>query len=106
MENIITFELDEIITKYDQKIFRSLQKKDFAESENYLTDFCLELLGMLEEEQLFIARIYFISIITDITRVHNRKNLLHPRTLSAAYDVISIIEEWENITEYLLNIPW
>lgn len=61
---------------------------------------------MSEIEQVFIARTFFVSVITDIIRVHNRKNLLHPRVLSYSYDVIARIEKWENISEFLLSIPW
>lgn len=106
IESIITFDLEEIITKYDQQLFQSLREKDYLSCENYLSDFCFELLDMVEEEQVFVARIFLVSVITDIIRVHNRKNLLHPRTLSAAYAIISKVEKWENISEFLLHIPW
>lgn len=106
VESILIFNLEEVIAEYDNKFFSSLQKKEYSKCENYLSDFCFEILDMSEEEQVFIARIFFTSIITDIIRVQNRKKRLHPRALSHAYDVIARIEKWNNLSEYLLSISW
>ncbi len=106
LESIITFDLEAIVTEFDQKIFNSLEQKEFEKCEDFLSDFCFNLLDLSEVEQVFIARTFFISIITDIIRIHNRRNLLHPRVLAHAYDVIARIEKWENLSEYLLSIHW
>ncbi len=106
MERIIQLELEEIITFYDQKLFQSLQKQEYEKYEKYLEDFCYALLDLADDEQIFVARTFFISIITDIIRVNNRKSLLHPRILSLSYSVIARIETWENLSEFILAIPW
>lgn len=106
VESIMIFNLEEVIADYDKKFFDSLRKKDYAKCENYLSDFCFEILDMTEEEQVFIARVFFISIITDIIRIQNRKKLYHPRMLSHAFDIILKIEKWSNLSEYILSISW
>ena len=106
LESIITFDLEAIVAEFDQKIFKSLEQKKFKVCEDYLSDFCFKLLDLSELEQVFIARTFFISIITEIIRIHNRRNFLHPRVLSHGYEVIARIEKWENLSEYLLSIHW
>ncbi|MEI3604096.1 AraC family transcriptional regulator [Pseudogracilibacillus sp. SE30717A] len=106
LEKINQLELEEIITFYDQKFFKHLQRKEYVTCEKYLEDFCYELLELSDEEQTFVARTFFVSIITDIIRVNNRKNLLHPRILSFSYSIIAQIEQWNNLSEFLLSIPW
>lgn len=64
------------------------------------------MLDLSESEQVLIARTFFISLITDVIRIHLRKKSLHPRVLSYAYDTIAHIEKWKNISVFLLSIPW
>lgn len=106
VESIMIFNLEEVIADYDQQFFNSLRKKDYAKCEDCLSDFCFEILDMTEEEQIFIARVFFISIVTDIVRIQNRKKLYHPRMLSYSFDVISKIEKWSNLSEFILAINW
>lgn len=106
VESIMIFNLEEVIAEYDKKVFLSLQKREYNQCENYLSDFCFELLDLSEEEQVLIARTFFVSIVTDIMRVKYRKKLFQPRMLSYSYDVISKIEKWGNLSEYLLSISW
>lgn len=106
VESIVQTELEKVLTDYDNKLFICLQKKDYKACEQYLSDFCFAILDMSEEKQVFVARIFFVSIVTDLIRLHNRKLRLHPRTLSKAYEIIKEIETWENISEYILSIKW
>lgn len=103
MKSIIYYEVDEVITKYDEQIFRYLKKRDYKKCEQTLSDFCFELLELSDVEQVFIARTFFVSIITDIIRIQQRRGRLHPRNLSFAYELIAEIEKWENISEFILN---
>lgn len=105
VETILISDLGEVITEYEMEMFYHLVKKEYDKCEVILSNFCFELLDLSDVEQVFIARTFFISIITDIIRVHTRKNQLHPRILSHAYKGISIIEKWGNITEFILAIP-
>lgn len=105
-ETIMLFDIEKVIIKYEKQLFSNLVKKDFFQCEENLSDFCFEILELSDEEQLFVAKTFFISIITDIIRVQARKEMLHPKILSYSYRMISKIESWKNITEYLLAIPW
>ena len=105
LETILLYNIEELITEYEPKIFQSLVKKEYDKCGDYLSDFCFELLELTDEEQVFITRTFFTSLITDIIRVQTRKNQLHPKMLSYAYETIATIEKYENITEYLLYIP-
>ncbi len=103
METIIYFGVDDIVTKYDEELFQYLKAKEYQKCEQVLSGFCFELLDLPDVEQVFIARIFFISVITDIIRLQKRRGRLHPRNLSFAYELIATIEKWENITEFILN---
>lgn len=105
-ETIMLFDIEKVIIKFEKKIYSNIVKRDFVQCEDNLSDFCFELLDLSDKEQLFVARTFFISIITDIIRIQAKKELLHPKVLSYAYKTISKIETWKNITEYLLAIPW
>lgn len=105
VDTVVTFQLEEVITTFEQKVFNLLTHQHYEDCEHVLTDFCFELCDLPEREQVFIARTFFISIITDMMRVLTRKKLLHPRILSHAYKIIAIIEKWKHITEYILGIP-
>ncbi len=105
IETILLFNIEQIITKYEQKVYHCLTTKEYEKSEKTLTDFCLELLELTDEEQVFIARTFFISLITDTIKIHTKKNQLHPKILSFSYETISIIEQYENLSEFILFIP-
>lgn len=105
IDTIFTFHLEDLITKYEAKLFKKLQTREYVSCEDVLTNFCFELASLSDAEQVFIARTFFIGIITDIIRVQTRKKQLRPKTLSYAYETIATIEKWENITEYYLGIP-
>lgn len=103
MHNIIYYRIEEIITTYDYQLFQYLRERNYDACDKLLSDFCFELLELSDVEQVFIARTFYISIITDIIRVQKRKGRLHPRNLTFAYELIAKIEEWENVTEFILN---
>lgn len=103
MKNIIHYDINETVVKYDEKLFHLLQDKDYHQCEQVLMDFCFELLDLSDSEQVFIARIFYISIVTDLIRIQQRKGRLHPRNLIFAYGLIAKIEKWETISEFILN---
>lgn len=105
VETILLFNLEALITKYETDLFNNLIKKEYERCQDILTQFCMELLDLSDQEQLFIARTFFISIITDTIRIQTRKNQLQPKTLSYAYESIAKIEKWDNISAYILAIP-
>lgn len=106
VENVMVFNLEKIIADYDEKFFNSLRKREYSLCEDVLSDFCFEIIDMSDEEQVFIAKVFFTSIVTEIVRVQNRKQLYHPRLLTNALNIISYIEKWTNLSEYLLSISW
>lgn len=103
MKRIIYYGVDDILTKYDNKLYHYLKEREYEKCEQVLSDFCFELLDLSDVEQVFIARTFFISIITDIIRIQKRKGRLHPRKLTFAYELIAKIERWKNVTEFILN---
>src|SRR5699024_7081689 len=54
----------------------------------------------------FVAKIFFVSVVTDVIRTQKRKNKLRPKSLSTAYHLISQIEGWANISEFILHSRW
>lgn len=82
-----------------------LKREDKEELERYLSAFCFSLLDLSDEDQLFIVRTVYVSIITDLLRVQSRKKMLRPALLTKAYEMIYEVESWENISEFILNIP-
>ena len=91
--------------EYDEKVFAALKQQQYRECEQYLSDFCFEMIHVPNEEQVIILKMFFISIINDIIKIKIRKKRLHPHNLAYAYGIISTIEKWENISEVLLSIP-
>jgi|SRR5699024_8542425 len=106
VDRIMEYELDKMVAEYDNHLYASIKSKDYEKSVQYLTDFCFVLLDMTEEKQIFVARIFYVSVITDIIRIQNRKKRLHPRVLASSYDIITEIEKWENISEFILHTNW
>jgi YesN/AraC family two-component response regulator len=106
VDKLMEMNLDEVIAEYDDRLYMGIQQKDYDKCEHLLTEFCFELVDLPDKEQVFIARTFFISLITDVIRTLNRKKRLNSKTLSFSYHVISEIEKWENISEYILSIRW
>src|SRR5699024_12104998 len=67
-------------------------------------EFCMKIVQLPEREQLFVARLFFTSFVTKIIRKQNRNGRLPSNMLANAYDLIYQIEQWENISEYMLHI--
>lgn len=82
-----------------------LQKGNKQELEEYLTSFCFSVLDLSDEEQVFVVRIVFISIITELLSQISKKQSIRPEMLSDAYQMIYDIESWENLSQFILNIP-
>lgn len=105
LDTILLTDLKNTFINYEQKLFRSLNLKDFTMCEHHLTDFCFELLELDEAEQVYIARIFFSSIVTSIMKKYALNSQLHPKVLSNIFKIIDVIDSLENISEYLLYIP-
>ena len=105
LDTILLADLKNKFIKYEQKLFQGLNLKDFKICEHHLTNFCFDLLDLDENDQVYIARIFFSSIVTSIMKKHALKSQLHPKVLSHVFQVINIIDSLENISEYLLYIP-
>lgn len=105
LETILLHDIENIITKYKKKSFRLIVIKQYSECEKCLSDFCFELFDLSDEEQVFVARIFFTSFMTDLMKVQTHKNQLHPKSLAYVFKIVSMIDSLENITEYILFIP-
>lgn len=103
---IEAFGLETIIETMEQTFYFHFIKREYLLCEDILSNFCYELLDLPEEEQIFIVRVHFRSLVTDIIQILSKKDLLHSKTLSASFKIISTIEAWEKMTDYLLHIPW
>lgn len=90
---------------WNQQWSELLQKGNKQEIEEYLTSFCFSVLDLNEEEQVFVVRTVFISIITDLLSRINKKQSIRPELLSDAYELIYDIETWENLSQFILSIP-
>lgn len=90
---------------WNQQWSTLLQKGNKDELEEHLTSFCFSVLDLNEEEQVFVVRIVFISIITDLLSKISKKQSIRPELLSDAYQLIYEIEMWENLSQFILNIP-
>lgn len=81
-------------------------KGNISDCEVLLADFCMELLDLNEDQQVFVARTFFIGTITNFIRVRAHKGLLTPISLSSSSQMIYTIEQWRTISEFLLHISW
>src|SRR5699024_3076063 len=106
VEETMEHELDWVLGLFDNRLYFSLLNKDVATCEKYLKDLCFSLLELQEEKQVFVARISFVSIITDLIHMHTQKERLHVRTLAKSYDIIRNVEAWENLSAFILHSKW
>lgn len=111
-ETFVTFtdvtlyaELTETLQNHDVEVLQLIKCRNYDDVEERLTNFCFELLSFPEEEQVFIAKLYFTSIVTEIVRERIQKQLLHPKLLMQLVELGKQIEKWENISEYILETP-
>lgn len=105
-ETIINFEMAELLMEYDEAIFQSLTRHDYPRVEEKLSNFCLDLLRFSEKKQRTFAKVYFTSILTELIRMQLRKKLLHAELVAHSYRAIEQIERWDNISEFIMNIPF
>lgn len=96
---------DESTSVWNRKWTVLLHRGNIEELEQYLTSFCYSILELSERDQVFVARTVFVSIITDLLRLQSRKKMLRADFLAEAYEKIFEIEAWENISQFILNIP-
>lgn len=90
---------------WDEQFIVDLQQGKKKDLEQYLISFCLTVLDLSDNEQVFVARTFFISIVTDIIRMQSKKGLLQPQPLYKAYELINEIENWDTISEFILGVP-
>lgn len=105
-EQILLFNIQHLLNDSEDKIFGSLARKEYEEAEKYLSELCFNVLDMPDKDHTFLMKIYFTSIVTEIIRLYTRTNRLHPERLAYSQALIIVIESWENISEYILSIPW
>src|SRR5690625_2454720 len=105
LETILLRDIKTLITTYEQKIFKDLSMRRFQACENHLTQFCFDLLDLDDFEQVFVARIFFTSLVTDFMKKQGRRDQLQPKVLSYVFKVVATIDTFQNISEYLLYIP-
>lgn len=103
---IINYEIAELLIEYDEQIFQSITEYDYKTVEQKLSDFCLDLLRFSEEKQRIFAKVYFTSILTELIRIQLRKKLLHEELVAHSFQAIEQIERWNNISEFIMNIPF
>src|SRR5690625_4350884 len=89
---------------WNKKWTTVLRQGDKEKLEQLLSSFCFSVLDLNEEEQVFVVRTVFISIITDLLRMQGKKQTLRPEILSEAYAMIYKIESWENLSQFILGI--
>lgn len=99
-------ETEQTDVMWDQHWTEKLQCKDKEALHNKFTELCFSVLDLSDKEQVFIARTFFISVVTDIIRTQSRKGTLQPQVLYKSYQTIDVIEKWENISEFILGIQW
>lgn len=89
---------------WNKELSKLLHHQDKGRLEHYLTSFCLSVLDLDEEHQVFIVRTTFISIITHLLSIQRNKDMLQLQTLSSAYEMIRTIESWKNVSQFILGI--
>lgn len=82
-----------------------LQQGDKEKLDHYLSSFCFSILDLSENDQVLLARTVFISTITDLLRLQREKQWLRSELLVRSYQKIAEIESWQNVTQFILNIP-
>lgn len=95
---------EDSLSVWNRKWTALLEGRNQEGLENHLSSFCFSILDLSEQDQVFVARTVFVSIITDILRMQSKKDALNPVLLVKAYEKIFAIETWENISQFILNI--
>lgn len=104
IDPVILFQLEKSFRTYEEKLLSSIRKEDVTSAEDILLDFCMKVLQLPERERLFAARLFFTSFVTNLIRKQNNKGVLPPDKLAKAYELIYEVEQWKNISEYMLHI--
>ncbi|WP_027964983.1 helix-turn-helix transcriptional regulator [Halalkalibacillus halophilus] len=103
---LLMLEKKEALEEYDPMILACLEQKNQVIAENYLTELCFRLLDIPEEDHLFTFRIYFTGLISEVIRRFTLKGRLQAQHLTNSSAIISTIESWTTIAEFLSSIPW
>lgn len=105
-ENLLTiYELDQSFKSYEEELLMYMRQGNIHKAEKVLLNFCMEALQLPEDKQLFAARLFFTSFITNIVRIQSGKQPLPPTILARAYALIYDIEQWETISDYMTSTP-
>lgn len=104
IDPVLLFQLEKSFHMYEEKLLSFIRKEEVTTAEDILLDLCMKALQLPERERLFAVRLFFTSFITNIIRKQNNKGTLPPNKLAKAYDLIRDIEQWKNISEYMLYI--
>lgn len=105
LEHIEKLKVHEIISEYDEKVFNALKRRQYERCEHFLSELCFEFVDLSSEQQVIVLKTFFTSIINEVLKIKIRKKRLHPKVLSDAYGIIETVEEWGNISQYILSIP-
>lgn len=105
IETMELFEFERHFRAYEEKLLSLLNRRKFRASEEVLMDFCMKIIKLPETEQLFIARLFFTSFVTNLIRTQASREKLPSSTLANAYRLIFKIEKWDNIAAYMLHLP-
>ncbi|HZW68155.1 MAG TPA: helix-turn-helix transcriptional regulator [Pseudogracilibacillus sp.] len=104
-DSSLLYDLSQTFYTYEEKIVTHLQKGELKDIESILLDFCLKTLQLPEEHSVFITRLFFSSLITNIIRKQNKRGVLPSNALARGYELIRELEQWKSISEYMLHIP-
>lgn len=104
IDPVMLFQLEKSFRTYEEKLLLFIKNKDLTNAEDILLDFCMKALQLPKKERLFAVRLFFTSFVTNIIRKQNNKGILPPEKLARAYELINDIEQWKNISEYMLHI--
>lgn len=106
LETILIFNLDETYYSYEEKILSLICQKEFQRAEDNLMDFCLQVIQIPEKNQLFVLKLFFSSIVTNLIRIQSMKEKVPSLVLEKSYHIIFQIEKWKTNSEFMLHITW
>jgi len=105
IDPVLLFQLEKTFRTYEEKLLCMIRKGDLASAEDLLIKFCMKALQIPEQVRVFVARLFFTGFVTYIIRKQNKYGTLPSDKIAKAYELISDIEQWKNISEYMLHMP-
>lgn len=106
IDTMVLFDLEKSFQTYERKLLTLISRRQYEASEEVLMDFCMTVIQLPEGQQLFTARLFFSSFVTNLIRKQAAIEKLPANMLANAYTLIFEIEKWKNISEYMLHISW